>query len=111
MQPADLTGREQRAIMLETHTPAYARTIENRRAIDDIYRDMRQLKKITGMRHQVMPMIPFDSEFVSGLNVPANLHLCVADKGLPVEGQLWSGVGAHQQLRNRALRGLEARNV
>jgi hypothetical protein len=111
MQPADLTPSEQRAVMLETHTPAYARTIENRRAIDDIYRESRQLKRITGMRHQVMPMIPFESTFVSGLNVPQNLHICVADKGEPVEGQLWSGIGAHQKLRGRALRGLEARNV
>ena len=111
MQPTVPTRREHRTIMLEEQTPAYARTIENRRAIDDIYRESRQLKTITGMQHNVMPMIPFNEKYVSGLNVPANLIICVADKGEPVEGQLWSGIGAHQKLRNKALRGLEARNV
>ena len=111
MQPADLTQREERAVMLEEHTPAYARTTDGRRAIDDIYRESRQLKRITGMGHQVMPMIPFDAKYVSGLNVPSNLIICVADKGEPVEGQLWRGISAHQKLRNKALKGLEKRNA
>ena len=111
MQPTVHNRREQRTIMLEEQTPAYARSLKARRAIDDIYRESRQLHKITGMRHQVMPMIPFNAEFVSGLNVPSNLYICVADQGKPVDGQLWSGIGSHQTLRNKALSAMEARNV
>lgn len=110
MQPSELTNREQSAVRFEKHTPAYARTIENRRAVDDLYRQSRKLRAMTGMQHQVMAMIPFESEFVSGLNVPANLHICVADGRKPVDGQLWSGISAHRAIQRKALSRLSGRN-
>ena len=40
----ELSARERRAIMLETQTPAYARTSEARRAIDLHYKRAKSLR-------------------------------------------------------------------
>ena len=73
----ELNGREQRAIMLETQTPAYARTDEVRRALDLNVRRAKNIRKAfrdSGMdiRVSVRAIVPHQHEYVSGLNVPNN---------------------------------------
>ena len=75
MQPTELSKREQRAVMLETQTPAYARSNEVRRAIDDMYKQAKTLNAVTGMQHSVRAIVPHNHQFVSGLNVPSNFEI------------------------------------
>ena len=67
-----MSDRENRAVMLETQTPAYARSPEARRALDEMYQDAKKLSLITGMRHIVQSIVPMKSNLVSGLNTTKN---------------------------------------
>ena len=74
--------REQRAIMLETQTPAYARTSETRRAIDLQYRRAANLRKAFRDAGLDVPVstraiVPHEHKYVSGLNVPSNFKTLV----------------------------------
>lgn len=75
----ELSSRERRAIMLETQTPAYARTSEARRAIDLHYRRAKSLRAAlpSNMQVSTRAIVPHDHEFVSGLNVPSNFTTLV----------------------------------
>ena len=77
-----LTRKEERAVMLETQTPAYARSSETRRAIDLQYRRAHNLKKAfrdAGINVPVSTraIVPHQHKFVSGLNVPTNFKTLV----------------------------------
>ena len=56
-----MSDRENRAVMLETQTPAYARSPEARRALDEMYQGAKKLSLITGMRHIVQSIVPMKS--------------------------------------------------
>lgn len=78
----DLSQKEQRAIMLETQTPAYARPNEVRRALDlDVRRanHLRQAFRQAGIYVpvSVRAIVPHSHKYVSGLNVPSNFTTLV----------------------------------
>ena len=78
-------NREDRAIMLETQTPAYARSSETRRAIDLQYRRAKNLRRAFTEAGISVPVstraiVPHQHEYVSGLNVPTNLKTLVGTK-------------------------------
>ena len=105
MQPTELPRREQRAVMLETQTPAYARTNEVRRAIDLQYRRAANLRKAfrdAGINVPVTTraLVPHQHQFVSGLNVPTNLQTLVGVEALR----------KYDRLQRKAKKGLNARN-
>jgi hypothetical protein len=100
-----LSYREQRAIMLETQTPAYARAIKDRRAIDLIYSRAINLRRALaeagiGERVTTRAIVPMQHQYVSGLNVPSNLTTIVGNKQH----------SAFCRLQERAKRALVARN-
>ena len=77
--------REARAIMLETQTPAYARSNEVRRALDLTVKRANSLRKAfrdSGMNMQVSvrAIVPHQHEFVSGLNVPSNFKTLIGKR-------------------------------
>lgn len=78
----ELSARERRAIMLETQTPAYARTSEARRAIDLHYKRANSLRAVLprGVKVATRAIVPHQHEFVSGLNVPSNFTTLVGYK-------------------------------
>ena len=81
----ELSKREQRAVMLETQTPAYALSSETRRAIDLMYsraKNLRRARAEAGIGEQVSTraIVPMQHQYVSGLNVPSNLTTIVGDK-------------------------------
>ena len=80
----ELSARERRAIMLETQTPAYARTSEARRAIDLHYKRAKSLRAALphGVKVTTRAIVPHEHEFVSGLNVPSNFTTMVGDKAI-----------------------------
>ena len=89
MQPPteQLNAREQRAIMLEQQTPAYALTSEARRAIDLKYRrakHLRQAFRDAGIDVPVVTraIVPHQHKYVSGLNVLSNLQTVVGNDDL-----------------------------
>ena len=105
MQPADLTGREERAVMLETQTPAYARSSETRRAINLQYQRAANLRKAFRDARIDVPVstraiVPHTHKYVSGLNVPTNLKTLV---GL-------DEMRTFDRTMRKAKRALEARN-
>lgn len=100
---------EERAIMLETQTPAYARTNEVRRAIDDIYRVRSKLNAMTGMKHSVRAIIPHKHEYVSGLNVPSNFEI-VVDGPSVASNPMYKTRNEFESLQKRAKAALVQRN-
>ena len=98
--------REKRAIMLETQTPAYARSNEVRRAIDLQYRRAANLRKAFRDARIDVPVstraiVPHEHKYVSGLNVPTNLTTLV---GL-------DEMRAFDRTISKAKKGLEKRNA
>ena len=101
-----LSRKEERAIMLETQTPAYALSSKTRRAIDLQYRRAANLRKAfrdAGINVPVVTraVVPHQHKYVSGLNVPSNLQTLV-------------GKEANKKFCNlqaKAKRALEARNL
>ena len=84
MQPPieQLNWREQRAIMLEQQTPAYALTSKARRATDLKYqraKHLRQAFRDAGIDVPVSTraIVPHQHQYVSGLNVPSNFQTVV----------------------------------
>ena len=79
-----LSARERRAIMLETQTPAYARSSEARRAIDLHYKRAKSLRAALphGVKVTTRAIVPHQHEHVSGLNVPSNFITLVGDKAI-----------------------------
>ena len=96
-------SREQRAVMLETQTPAYALTDDVRRAIDNIYKRANNLRAALpkGIAVSVRAIVPHQHEYVSGLNVPSNFQTLVGKEE----------VRAFGRLQDKAKRSLKARNV
>jgi len=97
--------REARAIMLETQTPAYARSNEVRRALDLTVKRANSIRKAfrdAGMNMQVTvrAIVPHQHEYVSGLNVPSNFTTLIGKKA----------VNAFDRTLRMAKKGLEARN-
>jgi len=102
----ELTKQEQRAVMLETQTPAYALTSTTRRAIDLQYRRASNLRKAfrdAGINVPVKTraVVPHQHKYVSGLNVPSNLQTVVGKEAN----------NAFTRLQNRAKKALEGRNA
>ena len=106
----ELSKIEERAVMLETQTPAYARTDEIRRAIDDMHRHAMKLTAITGMKHAVSALVPMHHKYVSGLNVPSNWEITVA-AGPKAKNSFWRTMSDYQSRSSKARKALEARNV
>jgi hypothetical protein len=103
----ELSNREKRAIMLETQTPAYARTSEARRAIDDLYRQRSALNAVTGMKHSVRAIVPHNHKYVSGLNVPSNFEVVIDGPKNP----LYRTRKQFEREQDRAKKALEKRNA
>ena len=108
MQPPieQLSAREQRAIMLEQQTPAYALTSEARRAIDLKYRrakHLRQAFRDAGIDVPVhtLAIVPHQHQYVSGLNVLSNLQTVVGRDDRR----------KFNRIMDRAKKALEARNA
>ena len=108
MQPTidSLTKKECRAIMLETQTPAYARSNEVRRAIDLQYQRAKNLRKAFRDAGIDVPVstraiVPHDHKYVSGLNVPTNFKTLVGKEELR----------AFEGILRKAKKALEARNA
>ena len=108
MQPPveQLSGREQRTIMLEQQTPSYALTSKARRAIDLKYRrakHLRQAFRDAGIDVHVTTrvIVPYQHRYVSGLNVESNLQTVVGKEAL----------GKFISLQLKAKKALEARNA
>ena len=104
--PMELNAREQRAIMLETQTPAYARTDEVRRALDLNVRRAKNLRKAfrdSGMNMpvSVRAIVPHQHKYVSGLNVPNNFTTLVGK----------TEIAQFNTRLRKAKKGLEARNA
>ena len=102
----ELSKREQRAVMLETQTPAYALSSETRRAIDLMYsraKNLRRARAEAGIGEQVSTraIVPMQHQYVSGLNVPGNLTTVVGNRQ----------VNAFRSLQKRAKKSLERRNA
>ena len=102
----ELSKIEERAVMLETQTPAYARTDEIRRAIDLNVRRANNLRRAfrdarVDVPVAVRAIVPHKHDFVSGLNVPSNFKIVVGKE----ERRSFDS-----RLR-RAKRALEARNA
>ena len=101
-----LSKQEERAIMLETQTPAYALTSETRRAIDLQYQRAANLRKAfrdAGINVPVTTraVVPHTHQFVSGLNVPDNFVTLVGKES----------INAFIRTQKKAKKALEARNV
>jgi predicted nucleic acid-binding Zn ribbon protein len=98
--------REWRTIMLESQTPAYARTLDGRRANDLIWKRANNLRRALAnggipMSVAVCTIVPHKHEYVSGLNVPTNYQIvCGKDQS-----------NAFKRTQRKAKKGLEARNV
>ena len=99
----ELTGREQRAVMLETQRPAYARSDEVRRSIDNIYKRARNLQRAlpAGIQVSVRALIPHEHKYVSGLNVPNNLATLIGK----------TEIAQFKTRLNKAKKRLEARHA
>ena len=71
--------REQRAIMLETQRPAYARSSEARRRYRQYLQESQKPPEVLpkGIRVSVRAIVPHQNQFVSGLNVPSNFATLV----------------------------------
>ena len=100
-----LSKREERAIMLETQTPAYALTSETRRAIDLKYQRAANLRKAFRDAGIDVPVstrtiVPYTNKWVSGLNVPNNIAIVVGKEA----------ISSFVKLQNRAKKALKARN-
>ena len=98
--------REARAIMLEEHTPAYARTLAGRRANDLIWKRANGIRRALAeagifAKVSVRTIVPHNHRHVSGLNVPSNYQIVV---GREQEN-------AFSRVQRRAIKGLEARNA
>ena len=97
--------REDRAVMLESQTPAYARTLSGRRANDLIWKRANNLRRALNeggipVKVQVKTIVPHSHKYVSGLNVPSNYRI-VAGK---------EQENAFSRMQSKAKKGLEARN-
>jgi hypothetical protein len=98
--------REERTIMLESQTPAYARDPSGRRANDLIWKRANNLRRALAnggipMKVVVRTIVPHKHQYVSGLNVPTNYHItCGKDQE-----------NAFNRTQSKAKKGLEARNV
>lgn len=102
----ELTAREKRAIMLETQTPAYARSDEVRRALDLQARKAANLRGAFRSAGLYVPvsvraMIPHQHQYVSGLNVPSNFKTLVGQEQ----------INAFNRALRRSKKLLEARNA
>ena len=102
----ELSKREQRAVMLETQTPAYALSSETRRAINLMYsraNNMRRALAEAGIGEPVSTraIVPMQHKYVSGLNVPANLTTIAGNKQ----------INQFASLQKRAKKALERRNA
>ena len=100
-----LTHREPRAIMLEAQTPAYARSIKDRRAIDLMYSRAKNLRRALaeagiGERVRTLAIVPMQHQYVSGLNVISNLTTVVGGRQN----------SAFRKLQDRAKKALVERN-
>lgn len=86
----------------EPYTPAYALSGESQAAIDLIYQKAESLRNAlpAEVLVQTKAIVPFNSLYVSGLNTPNNLAVCVGRQA----------VNRHQTTQRRALKALEARN-
>ena len=95
--PADVRSKR------EPYTPAYALTGAARRAIDLVYQKAESLRNAlpTGVGVQTKAIVPFNSQYVSGLNTPSNLAICVGSQA----------VNTHKRIQRRAIKALEKRNV
>ena len=102
----ELTRREERAIMLETQTPAYARTNEVRRALELNVRRAKHLRQAfrdarIDVPVSVLAIVPHQHKYVSGLNVPSNFTTLVGKYQ----------INSFRRLQNKAKKALEARNA
>ena len=98
--------REERTIMLESQTPAYARTLDGRRATDLIWKRANSLRRAfqeggIPMNVQVRTIVPHANRYVSGLNVPTNYKICIGKDQM----------STFSKAQNKAKKGLEARNA
>ena len=98
--------REDRAVMLETQTPAYAQTSEARHALDIQVRRANHLRKafrdaLLDVPVSVRAIIPHQHAYVSGLNVPSNFQTVVGRENL----------NAFNRMLGKAKKALEARNA
>ena len=98
--------REDRAVMLETQTPAYARTLSGRRAIDLIWKRANNLRRALNeggipVHVSVRTIVPHSHKYVSGLNVSTNYQIiCGKDES-----------SAFSRMQRKAKKGLDARNT
>ena len=99
----ELSHRERRAIMLETQTPAYARSDEVRRAIDLHYKRAKSLRAALprGVKVTTRAIVPHQHELVSGLNVPSNFTTLVGS----------TAINRFNRTMRAAKDGLEERNA
>ena len=97
-----LSRREQRAVMLETQTPLYARSDDVRREIEFIQSKAKSLRNALppGVPCSVRAIIPHQNEYVSGLYVPRNLTTLVGKQA----------ISRHTRAQKRALKRLKRRN-
>ena len=99
-------NREKRTIMLEQHTPAYARDPSGRRATDLHWKRANNLRRALieagiDVKVSVRTIVPHEHKFVSGLNVPTNYRIvCGKDQH-----------NAFTKLQSKAKKGLIARNA
>lgn len=73
-------SRERRTIMLEQHTPAYARDPAGRRATDLHWKRANNLRRALNeaginVPVSVRTIVPHENKHVSGLNVPTNYQI------------------------------------
>lgn len=102
----ELSSREQRIVMLETQTPAYATSLKARRQLDLHYRRARNLRKAFADAGLNMPVnvraeVPLQHKYVSGLNVPSNWSIVVGRQAIK----------AHRERLERAKTLLRMRNA
>ena len=98
--------RERRTIMLEQHTPAYARDPSGRRATDLHWKRANNLRRALleagiDVSVSVRTVVPHEHRLVSGLNVPTNYQIVCGKQQ----------ASKFNSLTRKAKKGLEARNV
>jgi hypothetical protein len=98
-------SRERRTIMLEQHTPAYARDPAGRRAIDLHWKRANNLRRALNeagidVPISVRTIVPHEYKYVSGLNVPTNYQIVCGKKQ----------AAKFSTLQRKAKAGLNARN-
>ena len=85
------------------YTPAYALSGDSQVAIDLLYQKAESLRNAlpAGVVVHTKAIVPFESEYVSGLNTPTNFTVCVGRQA----------INRHQRMQRRAIKALEARNA